>query len=148
MSDRPFSLVAATVGKLGGADVLGQPVVSDADMVRVVVHGFPLASIDELRKGGMSEEEVSCLIIKPRTLSHRRELGRGLTPEESDRAARVARIMALAEETFANKDKAARWLRGSMSYLDGKSPMEFVRTDAGTRIIENTLAKIAWGAAF
>ena len=148
MNDRPFSLVAATVGKLGGADVLGQQVISDADMVRMVVHGFPLASIDQLRKGGMSEEEVSYLIIKPRTLSHRRELGRRLTPEESDRAARVARIIALAEDTFGNKEKAARWLRGSMGYLDGKSPMEVVRTDSGTRIIENTLERIAWGAAF
>ncbi len=148
MSDRPFSLVAATVGKLGGARVLGHQVVTDADMARIVINGFPTASIDELRKGGMSEKEVSYLIIKPRTLSHRREHGRRLTPEESDRAARVARIIALAEETFGNVEKAARWLRGPLSFLEGKSPMELVRSDSGTRILENTLARIAWGAAF
>lgn len=149
MSDRPFSLVAATADKLGGAGVLGHQVVSDADMARIVIDGFPLASVDALKKkGGMSEKEVSYLIIKPRTLSHRRELGRGLTPEESDRAERVARIIALTEETFGNKEKADRWLRGPLSYLDGQSPMEVVRTESGTRIIENTLARIAWGAAF
>lgn len=148
MSEQPFSLVAATAEKLGGAKVLGGPVLSDADMARIIINGFPVASIDELRKGGVTEKEVSYLIIKPRTLSHRRQLDRRLTPEESDRAARVARIIALAEDTFGNKDKAYRWLHASLGYLDGQSPMRLIRTDSGARLIENTLARIAWGAAF
>ena len=86
------------------------------------------------------------LIIKPRTLSHRRANARKLTVEESDRAARVARALALAEKTFANRDKAGRWLHRNLSAMGGRTPMELVRTDAGTRIVENLLARISWGA--
>ena len=77
------------------------------------------------------------LIIKPRTLSHRRANGRKLTVEESDRATRVARALALAEKTFANRDKAARWLHRNLNALGGRTPMDVIRTDAGARIVEN-----------
>ena len=115
-------------------------------MAKAVDAGFTVATIDALKEGGVTEQEVSNLIIKPRTLSHRRANGRKLTVDESDRAARVARAVALAEKTFANPDKAGRWLHGSLSALGGRTPMEFVRTDAGARIVENLLARISWGA--
>ena len=66
--------------------------------------------------------------------------------EESDRAARVARACALAERTFANRDKADRWLHKSLNSLGGRTPMELIRTDAGARIVENLMARISWGA--
>ena len=30
--------------------------------------------------------------------------------------------------------------------MDGRPPMELIRTDAGARIVENLLARISWGA--
>lgn len=66
--------------------------------------------------------------------------------DESGRAARVARSIALAEQTFANRDKAGRWLRRNLSTLGGRTPMELLRTEAGARVVENLLARIAWGA--
>ena len=68
------------------------------------------------------------------------------TVEESDRAARVARAMALAGRTFANEDKARRWLHRNLNALGGRTPMECIHTDAGARIVENLLARIHWGA--
>ena len=53
--------------------------------------------------------------------------------EESDRAARVARAIAPAEKTFANRDKADRWLHKRLNALGGRTPMEFIRTDADAR---------------
>ena len=53
--------------------------------------------------------------------------------EESDRAARVARTIALAEKTFANRDKADRWLHKRLNALGGRTPMEFIRTGADAR---------------
>ena len=66
--------------------------------------------------------------------------------EASDRAARVARTMALARRTFANVDKARRWLHRNLNMLGGRTPMDCIRTDAGARIVENLLARIHWGA--
>jgi putative toxin-antitoxin system antitoxin component (TIGR02293 family) len=142
-----FSLAEAAAEKLGGGDAIGFRVVSDADMASAVELGFSVNVVDALRKGGVTDKEIGALIIKPRTLSHRREKRQKLTVEESDRAARVARILALADKTFVNKDKAGRWLHKDLSSLDGRRPIDLVRTAAGARIVEDVLTRIAWGAA-
>ena len=59
---------------------------------------------------------------------------------------RLTRIQALAEDVFG-VDKANRWLREPLGILDGKSPLEVARTEAGARLIEQFLAKLDWGAA-
>ena len=70
-----------------------------------------------------------------------------LSVEESDRVVRLARIQALAEDTFGDAGKANRWLRQPLGILDDKSPLELAQTESGTRVIEQLLAKIDWGAA-
>ena len=141
-----FTLAAAAAEHLGGAATIGRDVRSDADMAMAVDLGFTVEAIDALRKRGVTDREVGDLIIKSRTLSHRRANRSNLTADESDRAARVARAIALAEKTFANRDKADRWLHRGLNSLGGRTPMEFIRTDAGARIVENLLARISWGA--
>ena len=146
MEKMTFSLAASAAEHLGGADAIGREVLSDADMAQAVATGFTVATIDALKRRGITDREVGSLIIKPRTLSHRRANRHKLTVEESDRAARVARAMALAEKTFASQEKADRWLHKNLNALEGRTPMELIRTDAGTRIVENLLARISWGA--
>ena len=109
--------------------------------------GLRVEAIDALKESGLTEAEVGSLIIKPRTLSHRQARGSRLTVDESDRAARVARGLVLAERTFANREKAHRWLRRYLGALGGRAPMDLIRTDAGARVVESLLARIAWGAA-
>lgn len=142
-----FSLAEAAAENLGGRDSIGFRVVSDADMAKAVERGFAVEAIAALGIRGVTDEEIANLIIKPRTLSHRKEKRQKLTVEESDRAARVARVMALAENAFANQDKANRWLHKNLNSLDGRRPIDLVRTAAGARIVEDILARIAWGAA-
>ena len=140
------TLAAAAAEHLGGAEAIGHDIVSDADLANAVAAGFSVETIDALKERGVTDREVGDLIVKPRTLSHRRANRTRLTVEESDRAARVARTMALAERAFANREKAARWLHKNLDGLGGRTPMEFIRTDAGARIVENLLARISWGA--
>lgn len=133
--------------RLGGAACIGLEVQSDADLANAVAGGFGVGAIDALRKSGVTDGEVGALIIKPRTLSHRRANGGRLTVDESDRAARVARGLELAERTFANREKASRWLHRRHGALDGRTPMDMIRTDAGARVVESLLARISWGVA-
>ena len=146
MGKMSFSLAAAAAEHLGGTEAIGREIRCDSDLAKAVADGFSVAAIDALKRRGISEREVASLIVKPRTLSHRRTGGRRLTVEESDRAARVARTIALAERTFANRDKGDRWLHKSLNSLGGRTPMAFIRTAIGARIVENMLARIAWGA--
>ena len=141
------SLAEDAAGRLGGVAGIGLEVHSDADMAGAVAGGFSVSAIDALKQSGLTDAEVGTLIIKPRTLSHRRANGGRLTVDESDRAARVARGLVFAERTFASREKAHRWLHRNLAALGGRTPMDLIRTDAGARVVEGLLARIAWGAA-
>ena len=136
---------AVAAEHLGGATTLGCEVRSDADLAKVVEAGLPPDALSTLAKCGVSEKEISTLIINPRTLSHRRAKGQRLSVDESDRAARVARVVALAEQAFANREKANRWLRLGLHILSDRRPIDLIRTEAGARSVETELARIAWG---
>ena len=145
MGNKSSSVAETAAEYLGGPGAIGRVVLTDADMAMAVNAGFKVEAVDALRKRGITDWEVGTLIIKLRTLSHRRANRSKLTVEESDRAARVARAIALAEKTFANRSKANRWLHTNLNSLEGRTPMELIRTDAGARIVENLMARVAWG---
>ena len=146
MDQADYSLATAAAEHLGGPGALGREVRSDADLARAVERGLPTESLHALARHGVSDREISVLIINPRTLSHRRLKAQRLTLEESDRAARVARAVALAERTFASREKAGAWLHRELGILDGRRPIDMIRTHAGARIVEDALTRIAWGA--
>jgi putative toxin-antitoxin system antitoxin component (TIGR02293 family) len=140
--------VAATVyRKLGGRQVLGQEVTSDADLARLVHRRISLRALAYIKRGGFSDSEIQQFIIPERTQRHRKAQRKPLSIEESDRLVRMTRIQALAEDVFVDPKNANRWLREGLGVLGGKSPLEVARTDAGARVVEQILAKIDWGAA-
>lgn len=142
-----LSLAGAAASKLGGPEMLGARVRTEADLARVIERGLPTGAIDALKGHGITEKEAAKFVIPRRTLGHRRAKGQALSVEESDRAVRLARILALAEATFAKPEKAMTWLRRPSAPLDDRAPLDVAGTDAGARVIENLLARIAWGAA-
>ena len=141
------SVIEAIHRTLGGARILGRGVSSDADLVAVVTAGIPLAALLAIRKAGFSDREIDEYVIPSRTRRHREARKERLTIYESDRLVRLARIQALAEEVFGDHEKTSRWLREPLGILDGRTPLELARTEAGARIIEQIIGKIAWGAA-
>ncbi|MBB3236530.1 type II RES/Xre toxin-antitoxin system antitoxin [Phyllobacterium endophyticum] len=133
--------------KLGGAVVLGTEIHSQADLATAVRNRLPLSALKGLTLAGMSNQEIEQLVIPQRTRRHRADKKQPLTVDESDRAVRLVRIQTLAEETFGDKEKANRWLRGTLAELGGETPLVIAQTEAGARVIETILGKIAWGAA-
>ena len=86
------------------------------------------------------------IVLPRKTLANRRKLDT-LTPEQSDRLLRVARVIAAAEETFGSREKAGTWLRRPTSALTGESPLDLLDTDEGAREVETLLGRIAHGIA-
>lgn len=140
-------IVAEVARKLGGRAVLGSEVRSQADLARMVRDRLPLAALKSLPEAGLSPQEIERFVIPQRTLRHRVQRSQPLTVDESDRAVRLVRIQSLAEETFGERDKANLWLRRHLGELDGETPIEVAQTEAGARVVETILARIAWGAA-
>jgi putative toxin-antitoxin system antitoxin component (TIGR02293 family) len=140
-------LIERVFRKLGGQQALGTNVSSEADLARLVRDGLRLAILDRLERAGFSRQEIERSVIPARTWRHRKNKRQKLSVEESDRVVRLARVQAVAEDVFGDAEKANRWLRETLGILDGKSPLDVARTEAGARLVEQLLAKIDWGAA-
>jgi putative toxin-antitoxin system antitoxin component (TIGR02293 family) len=146
-SPPPQPLIERVFRKLGGHEALGADVASEADLARIVDRGIRLAVLGHVQRAGFSKQEIERFVIPARTWRHRKTKREPLSIEESDRVVRLTRIQALAEDVLGDVDHGNRWLREPLGILDGKSPLEVARTEAGARLIEQILAKIDWGAA-
>jgi len=132
---------------VGGEAVVGGIAGAGVDLVRLVRRGLPIAAAQfVLDSGSLTLAELDRIVLPRKTLANRRKLGT-LTPEQSDRLVRVARVIAAAEETFGGREKAGRWLRRPTAALAGESPLEWLDTDEGARQVETLLGRIAHGIA-
>lgn len=142
-----IAIVEDVARKLGGCSVLGAEVRSQADLALAVRNRLPLSALRGLSQAGLSEQEIERYVIPQRTRRHRADKKQPLTVDESDRAVRLMRMQSLAERTFGDREKANRWLRRALTELGGETPLVVSQTEAGARVIETVLGKIAWGAA-
>ena len=117
---------------------------SDMEVVNLVRNRLPISVIDRLVAEGVTKQEID-LVAPPRTLAHRRAKAERLTIDESDRAVRLARVVSQAESVFGDKEKAMSWLRQPMKRLEGKTPIEMLTTDVGSRLVEEALVQIDEG---
>jgi len=101
--------------------------------------------LDELAGHGFSEPELFELVVPRRTLARRRQSGGKLSPEESDRAVRLARLTALAERIFGDDEKAHRWMRKPSPMLEGSTPLALLQSETGAHLVEQTLYRIEYG---
>ncbi len=132
--------------RLGGESVLGSEITSALQFHELVDKGFDPKVTDAMVKGQVvSRQELGQLAIAPRTLARRRQRHEKLTAEESDRLARITRVVTYAEEVFADKALAAGWLRESNRALGGRIPLEMAVTETGARLVEVVLDRIAFG---
>jgi putative toxin-antitoxin system antitoxin component (TIGR02293 family) len=104
-------------------------------------------ALSDLTRHGYSEAEVFSLVIPKRTLARRRASRELLTVEETDKALRLKRIAVQAERVFGDPAKAYRWLRKPKRGLDGETPVAFLASEAGARVIEEWLVRIEHGMA-
>lgn len=137
---------SAVAQKLGGQKVLKRRVRSDLDLARAIHGGLPTRAVDAVMDSGLLDPaELYKLVIPRRTLAHRKEKRQRLTPEQSDRLARVVRVAARAEEALGDPDKASRWLRKHNRSLGGNRPLDLLESDIGARMVERVLTRIEHG---
>jgi putative toxin-antitoxin system antitoxin component (TIGR02293 family) len=133
---------------LGGRAALGRAIRTELDLADAVREGFPYAVVVQITSGRSSSLTLPELhrFIPRRTLEHRRLAAR-LTPEQSDRIARIVRLTALAEDVFGSSDKGQDWLRRRTRPLGDQAPLDLLDSDAGAAAVENLLGRIAHGIA-
>lgn len=82
--------------------------------------------------------------IAKRTFDRRQARREPLAADEADRVLRVARVASEAERVFGDPAKARRWFSKENPVL-GTTPLSLLSTDAGSREVEEELARIDWG---
>ena len=118
---------------------------TEAEVLRIVEGRLPPSVIKRLLTLGLERPEIHDIVIPARTLQHRRSRREKLTLEESDRVLRVVRILSSAESVYGNRERALAWLRKPHARLEGRSPLSLVKTDTGSRIVEELLIQIDEG---
>jgi putative toxin-antitoxin system antitoxin component (TIGR02293 family) len=101
--------------------------------------------VDELARHGYSEQELWDLVVPKRTLARRRSAKELLTVEETDKALRLKRIATLAEHVFGDPAKAQRWMRKPKRSLKGETPLAYLASENGARVVEEMLGRIEHG---
>jgi len=129
-------------------EILGiQRLRTDQDLVKLVEDRLSFQAVDALRQSGLTDEELYALVVPRRTLTHRRTRGEALSRDESDRVVRVARVVALCEEIFGERERGWRWLRDAKRQFQGRAPLDLLATEAGARLVEELLYRIDEGMA-
>ena len=95
---------------------------------------------------GGSQRELAAIIGIPATTLARRKRSGTLTPPESDRLVRIARLEEMAAAMMRGDAAAAgRWLRTHHELLDGETPLERAATETGARDVEHLIGRLRHG---
>ncbi len=138
---------ASALDLVGGAAIIGGAVGPGMDMVKLIRRGLPVGAVQfVLDSRRLTIAELDQIVLPRKTLANRRRIG-NLTPEQSDRLIRVARVLAAAEKTFGNQEKAGAWLRRPTRALGGECPLLLLDTDEGAREVTALLGRIDHGIA-
>ena len=127
-------------------DWLGlQSPATEGEILRIVEGRLSPSVIRRLSTLGLERSEIDEVVIPSRTLQHRRSRREKLTVEESDRVLRVIRVLSLTESIYGSRERALNWLRKPHARLDGRTPLSLLKTDTGSRIVEELLIQIDEG---
>lgn len=132
------------------ADVLGLKgkIRSLRELSRAVQRGLPKAAlaavVARIRLTGVERRRLLYRLIPEATYKRRRDT---LRPEESERAERLARVIATAEYVWDDPDDAREFLTTSHPMLGGQRPIDAALTELGARETEELLWKLHYGLA-
>jgi putative toxin-antitoxin system antitoxin component (TIGR02293 family) len=130
------------------ASVMGlkKSVRSLEQLSEVVSRGLPKSAlrsiVGRVASSPKEEREVMHHIVPTATYKRRKSL---LKPEESEKAERIARVIATAEYVWEDAETAKRFLKSPHPELGGRVPLEAAYTELGARRVEELLWKLFHG---
>jgi len=125
---------------------LSPPLLSIADLDAAVRQGLPKSALREIVEHVVrSAEERRALmsrIVPEATFKRRRDR---LTPDESEKTERLARIFATANFVWDDEDDARQFLSAPHPLLGGRKPLDVSMTELGARRVEELLWRLFYG---
>ncbi len=127
-------------------DVMGIEARSLVELEEAVTHGLPKTALRSTLKHVFPEasEQVKFLYRVVPEATYKRRQGR-LSPAESERTERLARVVATAEYMLEDNAVAREFLTTPHWKFGGKTPFEAALSELGARHVEELLFGIAFG---
>lgn len=137
-----------TPEKIAAIMALAKAPHSMEELDELVANGLPKealrASIDRVCASNDERKKLLYRIIPEATYKRRQQL---LSPDESGRAERLARIIATAEYVWNSADDARLFMNTPHPMLKARTPLDVSMTELGTRRVEELLWKLFYGMA-
>jgi putative toxin-antitoxin system antitoxin component (TIGR02293 family) len=131
---------------LGGRHVLGCRVNSLLDLSAAVERGLPKATLRNVVRhvsADPADQRVMMHRVVPEaTYKRRRER---LSLAESERTERLARVIAMAEAVWDDRDRARRFLTTPHAEMGNRTPLDAALTELGARQAEEVMARLLYG---
>jgi putative toxin-antitoxin system antitoxin component (TIGR02293 family) len=123
------------------------PLENDLKMAALVLDGLPSAVVKRVGAFlGIRATKVGSIVrISEKTLDRRLKSRARLKPDESERMARLMRLISVAVSTLESKDNAREWLQRPLRELGGQTPLQLAATEPGSREVERVLGRIEHG---
>ena len=131
---------------LGGPKVVGRSVRSAEDLAQRVREGLPFSALSAVvQQYGLSRDVVCEILHLSRRNFLRRKQQNRLSPDESDRLYRLARVLAHANRVFEDPEESAAWIQTPNRALGKQQPLTLLDTDIGVQQVDQVLGRIEHG---
>jgi putative toxin-antitoxin system antitoxin component (TIGR02293 family) len=123
------------------------PLENDLEMAPLILAGLPTTALKRVAAFlDLRPVKVGLLVnINEKTLERRLRAGARLKPDESERVARLMRVISRAVAVFESEDHARDWLNRALRELGGHTPLQMTATEPGAREVEKVLGRIEHG---
>ena len=123
------------------------PLENDLEMAALILAGLPAAVLRRVGAFlGLRPAMVGSIVnINEKTLERRLKARARLKPDESERVARLMRIISLAASVLESEEHAREWLKRPLRELRGQTPLQVAATEPGAREVERVLGRIEHG---
>ena len=121
---------------MGGFTVLGSSISSVDELAKAVSSGLPKMALRiTVKRASNGAHDINQLVYKivPEATYKRRTR---LTPAESERTERLARVIATAEYVWDDQNDAHKWLHAPHPELGGRTPIQCALSELGARQVE------------
>ena len=130
---------------LGGSVAVSQPINSDIDLIEITRKGLPKSVIQTVSDIlGISMEKMSQLIhVSHRTIQRKSDTDL-LNVYSTEQILEIAEVISKGIEVLGSISTFSDWLHTEVRHLDYKKPIDFLDTSFGTKLIKDTIGRIAY----
>lgn len=134
------------VSVLGGSVVIGQSIANDIDLIQITRKGLPKAVLQTISQVlSISMEQMSNLLhVSHRTIQRKSDTDL-LNVYPTEQILEIAEVISRGIEVLGSLDGCTKWLHSELRVLNYKTPIDYLDTTFGIKLIKDILGRIEQG---